>query len=415
MIRRRRLLLLGILLAVASSIAFGFQWFLNAWLPGTLKRQLPLPVVLGPVRWSPPFGVRIDDLEIPQPGRSDHPYLLKAKQLHLQVPWWGLFVRPLPVEVRLVSPRLIPTSQTAELLAPLFFNQAAEAGWIRFPQRAANPPVFLIGLRLVDGRVDFPEVQTDPSAPPLILGHLELEGKLSSVFSHPTITLKARGDFLSPSAEKIGSTSVESVTDPVAGNMQGRLEIWHGRLSDFRTIYQYAPAPFFFEGGQGGPIIEWRIRDKDEVSASMRCLAQGLRIAGKVGGVPWNTILQALEDPSGRIDLTVTAEGSLSDPAFDVHNRLLSGLDWAMKERAAAKGIDIPGRIFFGLDEPPEEEEPESPAARVHPKFVGCHSRESGNPDPRLREDDSPKGTDESGMRPAAPRQRRRLDDDRTV
>jgi hypothetical protein len=47
--------------------------------------------------------------------------------------------------------------------------------------------------------------------------------------------------------------------------------------------------------------------------------------------------------------LTIETEGIWGEPGFDIHSRLLSELDWAMKERAAAKGVRVQGRIFYGL------------------------------------------------------------------
>lgn len=368
---RRHLIGPAIFVGMIAFTLFGFQWFLTAWLPRVIQKQIPLSVSMGSRRWSWPLGVTINDLVVLQPRISEQPYLLKAEEMILQVPGWGIFVRPVPLEVTLVRPHVIPTPEAADLIAPLFLSRVEEAGWVRVPVAAEKeegiqgrgaektpsvpaPGLFLMGLHIIDGKVNFPEIQADPNAPALILANLKLEAKLSAAFFRPVITLKAAGDFVAASGEKIGFTSAESVTDPVAGNMEGRLQIWHERLSDFRTVYQYAPEPFFFEAGKGGPIIEWKIRNKEEIWASMRSLLDGLRIEGTVRGVPWNRILKTLENPPGKIDITVTARGNLNDPDLDVHDQLLSELDWIIKEKAAAAGVDIPGRIFFGLD-PTEE------------------------------------------------------------
>ncbi len=62
-------------------------------------------------------------------------------------------------------------------------------------------------------------------------------------------------------------------------------------------------------------------------------------------------------DSQGKIDVAVSARGRLGDPAFDIHDRILSELDWAVKEHSAARGVQVPTRIFFGLDKSPSAEE----------------------------------------------------------
>jgi hypothetical protein len=86
------------------------------------------------------------------------------------------------------------------------------------------------------------------------------------------------------------------------------------------------------------------------LKASMQCRSKNLRIGGTIGGgVPWQQVLDTLADRNGEIDLTVVTEGAWGEAGFDVHSRLLSELDWAMQERAAAKGVRVRGRIFYGL------------------------------------------------------------------
>ena len=78
-------------------------------------------------------------------------------------------------------------------------------------------------------------------------------------------------------------------------------------------------------------------------------------MGGTVRGVPWQAIMDALADREGKIDLTVQMEGSFDEPNFDVHSRILSELDWAMRERAAAAGVQTHGRLFYGLADAGQE------------------------------------------------------------
>ena len=211
--------------------------------------------------------------------------------------------------------------------------------------------------------MEFTDVRVNPDQPVILIRSFNLAAEIASPLTAPTIQIKSGGDLVRATEEKIGFVSVDTRFQPLVGNMEGKVQFHHERLGDLGRLYYYAPEPFYFQSGIGGPILVWRIRNGMEVWASLRCLAKNLRIEGELEGVPWNSMLTALEDSEGQADLTVAAQGRLDDPTFDLHDRLLSELEWAIKERAAAAGARIPtGRIFFGLEspEPSDDEEDET-------------------------------------------------------
>ena len=363
-----------------------------------VKNQIPSPATYGLSHWKWPAGVVLEDISVNPPLGSVEDRFIQVKRLTLKIPWWGIFLRPIPVMAVVESPSLRLDTTSADFFGKIFFQQMGQAGFVQVPvgpqklrtivegeeddipeeepeeetqegvenEKSPVPAqgtasfrksgVAIIGLQVRNGRIDLMDRQAKKEGPVATVAHLNVGVELSSLFGVPVIQVKARGDFVAPpplapgqQEEIIGFTTAESHSEFKAGKMEGRLQIWHGRLKDLRNIYYYAPEPFFFDAGAGGPILEWKM-EGPKVKVSMRCLTEGLRIGGTVGGVAWKDILKSLEGSNGKIDITVSAQGRLDDPAFDVHDRLLSELDWLMQERAAAAGVGIPQRIFFGLE-----------------------------------------------------------------
>ncbi len=51
-------------------------------------------------------------------------------------------------------------------------------------------------------------------------------------------------------------------------------------------------------------------------------------------------------------------QGRLDDPNFDPHDYVLSVVEWDMKERAAERGVKVPGQMFFYADTPEADDLP---------------------------------------------------------
>lgn len=348
-------LLLGLLLLLVGMIGGK----LTPWVADQVKSQFPLPATWGPSRWSWPIGVALQGLAVADPRGSKVPPFLEVKEVTVQVPWWGFFFRPVPAHVSLLRPHVRIDTKNIDALRDLYAQKMGRSGFFQGPGRATAPSrTSVIGLNVLDGRIDFTDQAAEPERPLFSIGHLSIKAGATALLGAPAIEMVSSGDFVDPvTGEPIGSVKANSRIQPTLGYMEGKVQIWHGRLRDLRNIYYYAPQPFFLEAGAGGPILEWKITGGNHVWVSMRSMTQGLRIDGMVGQIPWNAILKAMEDPDGKLDITVTVEGRLDDPTFEIHDRLLSELDWAFKERCAAGGLLVPTRIFFGLDKPPLDED----------------------------------------------------------
>ncbi|MDO8730019.1 MAG: hypothetical protein Q7J69_02375 [Candidatus Omnitrophota bacterium] len=358
-IRRR----LKLFLAVLGLLALGFALFSAWFFPRLLIDQLgslPVPVWSErPPRWSGFLQLTIDNLEISNPA-GDSPPVLAIRTATVRAPWWGLLLRPMPIELTLESPQITMDTQMGNtLLQQVDFLpmgstwQSAEEG-----QRAARQfgkiepgsiKVVPVSLKIRDGRMDIRDAQVRKDAPLYSIAHLEADLWMTSPLEYPSIHFTARAQFVTKEDKQVGFLSARCQASATLKQMEGKLEIWYDQLEDFRWVYQKAPDPFTFDGGAGGPVIRWEYKE-GRFKAGMQCRAKNLRIGGTIGGeVPWQQVLDTLADRNGEIDLTVETEGIWGDPGFDVHNRILSELDWAIKERAAAQGVRVPGRIFYGL------------------------------------------------------------------
>lgn len=368
-------ILFCLLLGAGLATSIGLSQFFTSWVPLQIKEALPVPVSWDKTRWSWPFGVRIERISIPNPPGCRGPNLLEVREARFQVPWWGIFFRPLLVEVTVKDPHLMMETANMPFLADLVLKQLSlhrkgpissfnpakmeeeEAPEVSAGTEAGPSRIAPLRLQILEGRMEFTDERVNPDQPVILIRSFDLTAEIVSPLTAPTIQIKSRGDLATPVGEKIGFVSVDTRFQPLVGNMEGRVQFFHERLGDLRSLYYYAPQPFYFQSGIGGPILEWRIRNGKEVQASLRCLAKNLRIDGTMEDVPWNSLLKVLEDSEGNADLTVTAEGRLDDPTFDLHDRLLSELEWAIKERAVTAGIRVPtGRIFFGLEKSASDE-----------------------------------------------------------
>lgn len=359
---------------------------------------MPLPVTFQSVRWSFPAGVVLSQVAASNPPGCENPNFLKIKSLKIQVPWWGIFFQPAPAAVVVERPVLDMEPGNAEFVNQLVADymkayasggppggkaiqkkrlppsadeeeddedeeelEASQQSFSSLPQGSAA--LSLVSLKLQEARIDFIDRNVRQDAPALTIGKLTLEAVLSGAGGVPTINTHGRGSILSAEDKEIGFTTFDTQFRPIQGWMEGRFQIWHDKLNELKSVYSYAPQPFLILEGKRGPIITWKIRNGKEVEATMESITENFQIDGMVGDAPWQSILNSVADSNGRIDLTVTARGRLDDPTFNIHDRLISELDWLIRERSAAAGVDVKQRIFFGLEKPPSEEEEEEEEA----------------------------------------------------
>ncbi len=363
------LLGLALLLGLASVL------FLPGWIRGRLAR-LAVPVQSDSARWAWPIGVELRGITVPHPEDPRRPRLLQAERILLRIPWWGLFLRPIPVKLEMERPHVIldvlygdallarvqflpmgpAWEQEADTGEPAGDGQAGPVNWEAVLRRLPFVP---FGLRIRHGRLDLLGVERKIEKPLFVLEKIAARVELASAVPAPMVEGSLKGTFVTPQGEPVGFLDAETRARAGLAWMQGRLQVWYGRLEHFRDIYRGAPEPLTFEGGAGGPVIEWAFNE-GEVELSIRCLTEKLRMGGTTSGVPWQRVLRCLEDEEGKIDLKVSTRARLEEPDLDLHNRLLSALDWAIRERAAAAGIRLPGRIFYALEAGvPEAAKPE--------------------------------------------------------
>ena len=355
---RLRLILGGVAGLLLLFVLFT-AWRLPVLLTEQLTQNLPLTVA-EPAHWTGFLQVTVGGVEMPHPDGGRRPPVIKIKSATVRVPAWALVLRPMPVELELEAPRVTLDAQLGDtLLQQVDFMPMGDAWQTPEEGRKAAEkfshidarvfPVVPVGLKIREGRMEVTDSKVKLKGPLYAIDHLKLDLWMSSPMQYPSVHLDMTAQFVTEEGKKIGSISAGCRAGATLKQMDGELEIWHDRLSDFRGVYQGAPEPFTFDAGSGGPVIRWEYKE-GLLKASMRSRLQDLKIGGMIGGqVPWQKLVDALTDPSGKIDITVTTEGVWGEPGFDVHSRLLSELDWAMKERAAAKGVKIPGRNFYGL------------------------------------------------------------------
>lgn len=342
--KRLRLILGG---AVVLLLLFSlFSLFrLPGLLTAYLTKRLPLRVAQ-PATWSGFLQVTVNGIELPHPAGGSRPPVISIQSAALKVPWWGLLIRPTPVELSLEQPRVVLDVELGDnLLGQVDFSPMGSNGQVD----PRDFPVIPVGLKIREGRIEVLDAEVRPDGPLYSIDHLRVDLWMTSPLKYPSIHLNAEARFVTKEGLPMGSLSAGCQAGATPKRIEGRVEIWHDRLADFREIYRDSPDPFTFEGGAGGPVIQWNYQD-GRIKASMRCHTKGLRMGGMIGGeVTWQQVLDAVADRNGEIDLTVETEGAWGEPGFDIHSRLLSELDWALKERAAAKGVRVRGRIFYGL------------------------------------------------------------------
>lgn len=364
MLRKKICFGLGALLLLNAVMGLFLSWQVTR----QFKTYLPAGTQVARVGWSPPFGVMLEKLSIPD-STGKNPFLLEADRVTLQIPWWGLLARPIPAKVTFVRPHLKIGSDNIDLL--IGGMEADPNDWILTPFLGAgktgssanknvlegspvlgNVPFLPFGLKVIGGRVDVIEEEIRKDHPVFIADHVDLTLELTAALIEPTIVLSSRGDFVTETGEIIGKQEVEIRCQPRKKGMEGTFHLRHERLQDFKNLYQYAPRPIFMEGGIADFKMEFALTGGSRLKLTARTLVQNLDLDGKVGEVSWADIMHAVEDNDRIYEWTVTTEGDLSDPVFNPHDAVLGEVESKMKEKAASRGLQIPGQMFFYADTP---------------------------------------------------------------
>ncbi|MDO8730018.1 MAG: hypothetical protein Q7J69_02370 [Candidatus Omnitrophota bacterium] len=348
--RLRKKIAFGVIGLLFLNTAVGV--FLSWQVARQFKTTLPPGSTVGSVVWSPPFGVMLEMLSIPD-SSGKNPFLLQADRVTLQIPWWGLLARPFPAKVIMVRPHLKVGSENIDLLVGGLEDDPHDWVLTSFENPVLGKIPFVpFGIQVINGRVDVIEQEIRAEAPVFIADHVNLSLELTATGIEPTIHLVSKGDFVTESGELIGKQEVELRYQPRVKAIEGNLRLRHERLGDFRNLYQYAPRPIFIEGGIADFSMKFALIGGKHVKMTVHTLVQNLDLTGKVGEVSWADILHAVEDENRIYEWTVPAEGDLDDPAFSPHDHVLREVEWKMKEKAASRGLGIPEQMFFYADTP---------------------------------------------------------------
>ena len=319
-----------------------------------IRTYLPAGTTIGHVRWSFPFSIVLDRLSVPD-SSGKNPFLLRVDRAVLEIPWWGMLARPLPAKVTLTQPHLKIGSDNINLL--IGGMEVDPNDWILRPFKGMDRsslfrrvPFIPYGLNVNNARVEVIEEEIRKGHPVFIADHVNLSLELTAILAEPAIRLISHGDFVTESGEKIGFQEVDFRCHPRKKAMEGSIRLRQERLGDFRNLYQYAPRPIFIEGGIADFSIQFALTNGKHLKMTAHTLVQNLDLEGKVGEVSWADIMHAVEDRNRIYEWTVPAEGEMDDPAFNPHDHVLSEVEWKMKEKAASRGLKIPGQMFFYAD-----------------------------------------------------------------
>ena len=319
----------------------------NHWVALQVKKQIASKGSVGPIDWVSPSELKIEEATVLNPSGCQGPYFLKVKEILVKFPE-GISLWRAPVaQITMKSPHL--------MLEPI--NLISIWSWDAGPKGSGGLsqtprfqfPFVIQQLHIEEGKMEFADRRVRPDGSLFLIDHVQLGVLRSGSSAARSVQLTASGTPVSPEGKALGFIRAACQLQSDAGFLEGQVTFRHERLSDFRRLYYFSPQPLYLDDGKVEMVVDWKIENVTQVFASVHIMAQDLRVEGMAGNVPWSDILGALQDEKGRIDLTTTASGSLTDPAFNLHDRLLSELEWTIRERIGAKGIRVPGRIFFGL------------------------------------------------------------------
>lgn len=340
-------------------ILFLLQWAaglgLSHWARRGLLLILPEGTQVGAVHWRWPIGIAVRDLTLPDPA-EEGPFLLKLEQGNFQIPIWGIWIRPIPVRMRLRSPYV--QMHSGNLEAVIQGIGLDPQRWLPVPlwemEEPESPPFPFVPLSLdiLNGRMDALGEELQPDRPVFTAAHVRLAVGLAASGTEPVVKLSGSGDFVSQDGEIIGLQSVEATLYPQKRAATGSLRLRHERLGDFQRIYEYAPRPILIDSGKAEVVLMGELVDGKRVKLTARCLVEHLDMRGQVGELTWGQIMQAVEDEGRRYEWVVHTEGEIADPHFNPHDRILRAVELLMKEKAATRGLKIEAPMFFYADTP---------------------------------------------------------------
>ena len=367
--KRRRLFrwfLIFLAVAIPLNIAFGAA--ASFWVIQKLRNGALPGVKFSSVRWNFPVGVAVYGITIPDPsGLQD--FLLRVDRVTLQVPWWGVLVWPMPVRIVFQNPYLKVGSENANALIGEMASDPED--WFKAPFRGISQggrvdgrvrsfsgilPILPVGIRVLNGRLDAIEPEIRSGLPVFTAANVDLSLELVAAGLEPAIRLRSHGDFVSPDGQVIGKQEVDILAKPRRMGLQGSIRLRHEHLGDFRNLYQYAPRPLYIDGGIADFLLQFTVTDGRHVRMTASTLVQNLDLSGMVQDVSWAAIMHAVEDENRVYRWSVSTEGDLDNPAFNPHDYVLDEVEWKMKEKAASRGLEIPGQMFFYADTPGVDE-----------------------------------------------------------
>ncbi len=363
---RIRGLLAVCLIGSIALVYAGMNFWAAPRLMNRLKANLPFPVEAAQVRWAWPIGICLNDVRVPDPAQ-EQPFIVEIKRLVVRLPVWAVFSRPLPISLEADSPHFKLTSRNIGLMSS--YVRLSRTDWLEVstdelseeeaegagaPQRETQPlPSMLpIEIKFKEGVLEALDENIQSGKPIFILRHLNVSTSIEPTLPHLTVRVKGTGFFETEKGERIGLFDSDLFTRMQDGYMKGFLRLRHERLGDFRNLYTYAPRPILIEGGIADTRIEFEVENHNHLRMTARCTVQNLDMTGQVGDVSWAQIMHAVEDDQRRYTWQFTVDGNVQDPKFDPHDRVLSEVEWKMKEEASLKGLKIKEQMFFYADTP---------------------------------------------------------------
>lgn len=368
---RTRGLLTVCLIGAIALIHAGMNFWAAPRLMNSLKAQLPFQVEAARVGWAWPIGICMEGVRVPDPAK-EQPFIVEIKRLVVRLPVWAVFSRPLPISLEADSPHFKLTSHNVGLISS--YVRLSRTDWLEVstdelseeeegsppaPQRTNNPipPILPIEIKFKEGVLEALDENIQSGKPIFILRHLNVNTSIEPTLPHLTVRVKGTGFFETEKGERIGLFDSDLFTRMQEGTMKGFLRLRHERLGDFRNLYTYAPRPILIEGGIADTTIEFEVQNHNHLRMIARCTVQNLDMTGQVGDVSWAQIMRAVEDDQRRYSWQFTVDGNVQDPKFDPHDRVLSEVEWKMKEEASLKGLKIKDQMFFYADTPSSSED----------------------------------------------------------
>ncbi|MFA5287630.1 MAG: DUF748 domain-containing protein [Candidatus Omnitrophota bacterium] len=185
-----------------------------------IEENFKLKTSLSGVNITPPFSINLIDLKIGD--------LFQADRVSVSPNILGFFAGKIVLSgVALINP-VIRVEQSKE-------------GKFNIPQleqKAKQPPVYITGLALRNGKVIFNDKKASPEGFVIILSRINAD--ISKVILPPTslkTNFKVSGDFLRPDNKKIGSINFFGWLDFGPKNMDGTLEIKNLDITYFSPYY----------------------------------------------------------------------------------------------------------------------------------------------------------------------------------